>query len=87
MATLVNRANSDTGLILSMFIFKPPDEVHKLPVDCCLRGKETFCCPNVVQEAHEYALGDGGAIDNSGLLPLLQRRARKAGSEAARCVG
>mmetsp|Transcript_10658 Transcript_10658/g.23464 ORF Transcript_10658/g.23464 Transcript_10658/m.23464 type:complete len:581 (+) Transcript_10658:41-1783(+) len=29
------------------------------------------------QEAHEYALGDGGAIDNSGLLPLLQRRARK----------
>lgn len=42
-------------------------------------------CPNVVQEAHEYALGDGGAIDNSGLLPLLQRRARKAGSEAAQC--
>eukprot|EP00435_Cladocopium_sp_Y103_P036363 s442_g9.t1 len=29
------------------------------------------------QEAHQYALGDGGAIDNSGLLPLLQRRARK----------
>ena len=42
-------------------------------------------CPNVVQEAHEYALGDGGAIDNSGLLPLLQRRARKAGSEAVQC--
>ena len=42
-------------------------------------------CPNVVQEAHEYALGDGGAIDNSGLLLLLQRRARKAGSEAAQC--
>ncbi|CAK9080133.1 Uncharacterized protein SCF082_LOCUS38220 [Durusdinium trenchii] len=33
-------------------------------------------CPSA-QEAHEYQMGDGGAIDNSGLLPLLQRRSRK----------
>ncbi|CAK9083439.1 unnamed protein product [Durusdinium trenchii] len=33
-------------------------------------------CPSP-QEAHEYQMGDGGAIDNSGLLPLLQRGSRK----------
>eukprot|EP00435_Cladocopium_sp_Y103_P010533 s1902_g2.t1 len=33
--------------------------------------------PITSDTAHQYALGDGGSIDNSGLLPLLQRRARK----------
>ena len=29
------------------------------------------------QAAEDFQLGDGGAIDNSGLLPLLQRQAKK----------
>ena len=88
MATLVNRADSDTGLFQSSLFLTATwrtSEWTKSQVDFYRRGKDTFLCPNVVQEAHEYALGDGGAIDNSGLLPLLQRRARKAGSEAVQC--
>lgn len=48
-----------------------------------LGGRSLFCARkfywpiSFAQPEREYSFGDGGAIDNSGLLPLLQRQAKK----------